>query len=332
MKQLGKYWIAGLLLPAGVVPAQAFDCAKAQSPVEKAICADQKLKAADDAMAAFYAALRDALTGDYRKSLVASQRKWLKGREDNCGYQQGAELSSCVLTETEERHRLLTAAPESGPGAGSTMVVEFIQQDGDPHHYDVDYTLIRFAKARSRGEDAFNAQVRKIAKAAPLRRQKEAARDDLTYSAYAAMTLTYASPKLVSAKVDSYDFSGGAHGNGGTSAINVDLAHGAMIKASDLFDDKGTNALRADCVKQIFAQKKDKNDGEEFKPEDDPNYREQIIVDHLKSLDSWSFWKNKAVVTFDAYSIGSYAEGPYECEFPMSKLKSLAKSRALLPE
>ncbi len=330
--QLGKYWIAGLLLTAFIAPAQAFDCAKAQSTVEKAICADQKLKAADDTMAAAYATLRDALNGADRKNLAASQRKWLKTREDNCGYQQGSELSSCILGETDERRLLLAAAPESGPGTGSAMMPVFIQQDGDPHHYDIDYTLIRFVKAKSAGETAFNAEVSKVAKAAPVQRQKEAAREDATYFAYAAMTVTYASPQMISAKVDSWDFSGGAHGNGGTSAINVDLKRGAMMKARDLFDDKGTAELKADCVRQIAEQKKDKNDGQEFKPEDDPNYSEQTIIEHLQSLDEWSFSKGKAVVNFDAYSIGSYVEGSYECDFAMSKLKSLAKSGALLPE
>lgn len=330
--QLNRYWIAGLLLTAGVAPAQAFDCGKAESAVEKTICADPKLKATDDAMGAVYATLRAALTGGDRKALVASQRKWVKTREDNCGYQQGTELTNCILTETEDRRRLLAAEPESGPGTGSLLTPVFIQQDADPHHYDIDYTLIKFAAPKPKGETLFNTEVNKIAKDAPTGRQKEAARDETTYMAYAAMTITYASPKLISAKTDLYQNSGGAHGNGGTSSINIDLGKGADLKASDLFDAKGQSALKADCVKQIAEQKKDKNDGQEFKPADDPNYSEQTIVDHLKALDRWSFWSSKAVVTFDAYAIGSYAEGPYECEFAMAKLKSLAKPGALLPE
>ncbi|WP_162914179.1 lysozyme inhibitor LprI family protein [Taklimakanibacter lacteus] len=332
MQSFGKSAIAGFTLMAGALPAVAFDCGKAQSVVEKAICADPKLKAADDAMGTFYAALRNVLDGDGRKDLVASQRKWVKSREDNCGYQQGTELTSCILTATEERYRLLSAAPESGPGASSTMVASFIQQDGDQHHYDVDYTLARFAKASSPGERLFNAEVRKIEKSAPLKRLKEAVGDEVPYAAFAAMTITYASPKLLSAKIDAWVNAGGAHGNGGTSSINIDLGKGVALKASDLFDTKGQAALKADCVTQIFAQKKDRNDDLDFKPEDDPNYSEATIVDHLKSLDSWSFWADKAVVTFDAYSIGSYAEGPYECEFAMTKLKSLAKPGAVLPE
>jgi uncharacterized protein YecT (DUF1311 family) len=328
MQPFGIFFI----LMASSLPAAAFDCGKAQSVVEKAICADPKLKAADDAMGAAYAALREALTGAGRKSLAASQRKWVKSREDSCGYQQGAEHSSCVLDQTDERRRLLTAEPESGPGTGTRLAPVFIQQDPDSHHYDVDFTLIRFVTPKSKGEKLFNAEVDKIAKSAPLQRIKEAVSEEVPYASYAAMAITYASPKLLSAKIDAWVNAGGAHGNGGTSAITIDLGKAADLKASDLFDAKGQAALKADCVRQIFAQKKDKNDGQEFKPADDPNYSEQTIIDHLKSLPRWSFWKDKAVVTFDSYAIGSYAEGPYECTFAMAKLKSLAKARALLPE
>lgn len=332
MQALKKCVMAGFVLMAGVLPAQAFDCGKAQSVVEKAICGDAKLRSADDAMGSVYAALRGKLTGVEREALAASQRKWVKSREDNCGYRQGTELSDCILSQTEERRLLLVAAPESGPGSGSPMMPVFIQQDPDPYHFDVDCTLIRFVKPKSRGETAFNVQVNKIAERARLGRQKEAARDGQTYSNYAAMTLTYASPHFLSAMLDSSEYSGGAHGNSWTAAINVALARGAVMKASDLFDAKGQAALKADCIQQIFAQKKERNGGRDFNPEEDPNYQEQTIVDHLKVMSRWSFWKDKAVVTFVSYRIGSYAEGPYECTFAMAKLKSLAKPGALLPE
>lgn len=332
MQLLKSCWITGVMVTAGVLPAQAFDCSKAQSAVEKAICADTKLKAADDAMSAAYAALRNSLVGPDRKALGASQSKWVKSREDSCGYQQGADLGNCILSQTEERRLLLAAEPESGPGTGSRMVPVFIQQDGDPRHYDVDFTLIKFAKPQSKGETLFNAEVGKIGKDAPLGRQSEAAREGMTYASHAAMVLTYASPKLLSAKVESWDFTGGAHGNGGTSGITIDLARGAAVKASDLLDDKGIAALKADCVKQIARQKKDKNDGQEFVPADDPNYQESTIVENLKTLDSWNFWKDKATVTFNAYVIGSYAEGQYNCDFAMDTMRKLAKPGTILPE
>lgn len=321
-----------LLLVVGVEPAVAFDCAKAQSPIEKAICADPKLKAADDAMSAAYSSLREALSATERKGLTASQRKWIKSREDSCGVQEGAELSSCIQDQTEERRRLFLAEPESGPGTGARMVPVFVQQDPDPHRFDVDYTLIRFAAPKSNGEKLFNAEVDKIVKDAPLKRQAEAAPEGMNYASYSAMDITYASPQFLSAKIEGWENTGGAHGNGGTSAINVDLARGVAMKADDVFDGKALAALKADCVAQIIVQKKEKNDGQDFDPANDPNYQEQTVVDVLKSLDSWNFWQDKAIVTFNSYAIGSYAEGPYECEFPMAKLKSLAKPSAPLPQ
>jgi uncharacterized protein len=152
MQLLKTWWLTGLLLIACSVPAQAFDCAKAVSSIEKAICADPKLKAADDAMSAAYATLRESLVGADRKSVGASQRKWVKSREDSCGYQQGAEQANCILSQTDERRQLLSAEPESGPGTGSRLMPVFIQQDADPRHYDIDFTLIKFVKAQSKGE------------------------------------------------------------------------------------------------------------------------------------------------------------------------------------
>jgi uncharacterized protein YecT (DUF1311 family) len=321
-----------LLLAFGVTPAAAFDCAKARSAVEKAICADEKLRVADDAMSTAYSTLRGALKANERKDLAASQRKWIRSREDSCGVQEGAGLSSCILDQTDERRRLFEAKPESGPGTGSSMVPIFVQQEPDPHRFDVDYTLIRFAAPKSGGEKLFNAEVDRIVKDAPLKRQAEAAPEGMNYASYSAMDITYASPRFLSAKIEGWENTGGAHGNGGTSAINVDLVRGAALKSEDLFDDKALLGLKNDCIAQIVVQKKEKNDGQDFDPANDPNYQEQTVVDVLKSLDAWNFWQDKAIVTFNSYAIGSYAEGPYECEFPIAKLKSVAKPGALLPE
>ena len=104
------------------------------------------------------------------------------------------------------------------------------------------------------------------------------------------------------------------------------------MKAGDLFDAKAIQLLKADCVKQILAQKKEKLEGENFDPANDPLYNEQTVVEHLKSLDRWSFWQDRATVVFNAYAIGSYAEGPYGCDFAMNQLRKLAKPGALLPE
>ena len=64
---------------------------------------------------------------------------------------------------------------------------------------------------------------------------------------------------------------------------------------------------------------------------DDPNYQDKAVADFISDWRQWTITATTATVTFDAYAIGSYAEGPYECVFEMAKLKALAKPSALLP-
>lgn len=79
--------IAGALmaLSASLLPqlgqAASFDCAKAASFVEKAICSRGNLSRLDDALAENYSAMRAANIGDgARRHLQATQKKWLAER------------------------------------------------------------------------------------------------------------------------------------------------------------------------------------------------------------------------------------------------------------
>ena len=56
-----------------------------------------------------------------------------------------------------------------------------------------------------------------------------------------------------------------------------------------------------------------------------------MIAEHIATLPRWSFTASEASVSFDAYAIGSYAEGSYDCRFAMTDLKSLALPGAPLP-
>ncbi|MDP1609737.1 MAG: lysozyme inhibitor LprI family protein [Thiobacillus sp.] len=74
--------IAGLLLLASVLPAAAtsFDCSKAIKDYEKVVCADKRLSALDDKLAAIY---RDLLDAPVDTSLIRiGQRDWTASRSD----------------------------------------------------------------------------------------------------------------------------------------------------------------------------------------------------------------------------------------------------------
>ena len=79
-----KRIVLPLLLAAGSVNAASFDCNKARTFVEKAICADATLGKLDEAMEKNYGgSLVTDIGAQPRRHLQRSQRTWLKTR-DRC--------------------------------------------------------------------------------------------------------------------------------------------------------------------------------------------------------------------------------------------------------
>ena len=75
---------AALLLPAEPpVALQSFDCAKAQTRVEKLICSDAGLRELDEHLGRYYAAGRAAVEGA-SACLQSDQAQWLKTVRNQC--------------------------------------------------------------------------------------------------------------------------------------------------------------------------------------------------------------------------------------------------------
>lgn len=79
-------WLAALPI-AGPVAAASFDCGKAQSRVEKVICASAELGALDERLAAAFRAIGPEPEGNEwgrRAPRVDDQRRWLREVRDRC--------------------------------------------------------------------------------------------------------------------------------------------------------------------------------------------------------------------------------------------------------
>ncbi len=93
-------------------PAASFDCVKASTPVEHAICADAALARLDREIAAAYASqLAVASEPAARQAITARQRRWLGNRDSACRDQPEASRVACLsgvyrirLTELEASH------------------------------------------------------------------------------------------------------------------------------------------------------------------------------------------------------------------------------------
>lgn len=76
--------LIALLFIASPVAAASFDCAKAQSPFEKAICSSPEVSAQDETLAKAYQTALGGLSTDATSEIKLAQRAWLDYAEHSC--------------------------------------------------------------------------------------------------------------------------------------------------------------------------------------------------------------------------------------------------------
>ena len=115
--------LAGWLLPSPAM-AQSFDCAKAQEPVDRAICASPNLRLLDSELAtAFAAALkRDAPNAD---AIRQAQRSWARNRATclaraHPGGDVATSAEQCLATAYADRLAVLAGPPAKPPVVAAT--------------------------------------------------------------------------------------------------------------------------------------------------------------------------------------------------------------------
>ena len=119
--------LAAAVLPAAAA-AQSFDCAKARSPAEKAICTDPALGALDRALADAFAAAT-ARAGDGAAALRVDETAWVRSRDAKCNVP--ARLASC-LAETMTARVAALAPPVAGQTAPAVPPAVSIPSAANP--------------------------------------------------------------------------------------------------------------------------------------------------------------------------------------------------------
>lgn len=289
---------AAALTSIAAGPAAAMNCQAASTRQEKAICADPAAKAADEQMAEAFTVLRSRISGPDRDALVTDQRHWITTRNDMCGTDSrdaplaGPSLSACLERESNQRRLFLSGMPSEGPGLPGAIQPFFRKGKGD----DRVISGLRLAAPQSEGERLFNRAVDAQLRNVNVSDGSEGdATDDFS------MTLTYASPALVSADVTiSYPTS--AHPMDHHANINVDLAAGRMLAFENVFLREALDPLLAKCRPQLddfigAAAKADLSDND---------MRESILKDREKlvrmsagDIQQWSLGRGQMTLIID---------------------------------
>lgn len=97
----------------------SFDCAKANTSIEKALCRFSWLGDKDAQMAKAYKKQRNNVSSDYKKIIKQEQRAWIKSRNKSCGkltvldederWEKGGDITTCLSKFYDKRLRHLNA-------------------------------------------------------------------------------------------------------------------------------------------------------------------------------------------------------------------------------
>lgn len=239
---LGGMVIAALLplLMASDANAASFDCAKAKSVEEKAICADPKLSKLDEQMDAAYRVTLKTLSPQGQIAVRDGQRQWIKYGRAVCAKQR-AELpksSACLVDVYGARlEDLKNVTQKIGPFIFSRIDTYAFIPCGSSEDDDCEFgdgsshrgTFWRIDSPATPGAKRWNSLVSEMV--AQFGAAIPGMYNDPSLDVYGA------SRDLVSAYFSQYrGYLGAAHGWADGRAYNVLLKTGMPLQTYDLFD------------------------------------------------------------------------------------------------
>ena len=334
-----KSWCALLLLAAGAAHAASFDCSKAKTSLEKAVCSSPELSAADDQMAAAYKGLVAATTLEVRPAVRDNQRSWNRKTAAYCNSpapEPGATLATCLLAAYKVRipelNRMLSDgdykfvsksiklttpdSPDGGraspttvdtPGSG-TLEATWPQSSKDSPQW------IAWNKA-------MEAAVQKMASSnsqadPPAEWSKKWAEDTETTI---TVSINYIGARLIAASIDSeWMGHGAAHPDGSTSQFNWMIGEKRELRPEDIFlaGSAWDKTIQERCAKALQQQL-----GEGLEEGWQKQLRRIVLDTHYWKLDSEGL-----TVILDDESMSPHAAPANPVNLPWVALKPFLQS------
>jgi hypothetical protein len=315
-------WVSVFILMCLAVPAYAIDCSKANTELEKAICGSPELIAVDAALNRAYQQALLLVKEKDKTAFKTSQKMWQRQLKE--GFDQNHEVYPAagvdieyLRSEMEGRIRLLTGKPEFGPGTNG-KIIPVLKGTDHPDGVDFvyDYQNVKFQNAKLRAELLFNEEMAKIDPGMEdaIAVNGDPVRPYMEGEAYAAASLIYASPNLVSAHVEtSIYWKGQAHGWSDADNINIDMRNGEILAFDDLFPLDVSEKFKNICAAQ---------------GRDNPIVESEFLqglIERISDLRSWSLRGDGATISFPPGSIGGYQQPIYECKIDVTELRKYVK-------
>ena len=309
-----------LLAPGAAVAQPSFDCAMASTPVERAICRNDKLADADRDLSSTYGALIDRLAGPAKEHLIKDQVRWLDDRVKACTGEIAAVVRCLALRYTQRLATLKAAGEGAYPfvsehdllKSGKVKSVDYAidarypQFDGP----DADFSAVNKVFANQAREGATNATP-----GPDVGGERE---QIWTYEQ--GFELHRPGLHGLSVATSFYSFTGGAHGSSGVNATLVDLRTGRSVKPADVFQPSAawrrtlSDIARTDLKRQFV-------DRPGFEDALEPARFDKLMEDPQRYL----FKAFALELIFNQYEVAPYAAGMYRVTIPYSRLTGMLR-------
>lgn len=344
---------AVLLLAGEQVHGTSFDCTKATTQQERAICASPELSAADDRMAAAYKAVLAATPSEMKDEVRNNQRAWIRGMALACTRQgSGKDLSACLedseMARLQALHHMTLrlgsvtfvwrsinlearddpdVSPdmhqqEANPGFG-TLKAEW-PQAGDP-------SLVW--KAWNRAIDVAARELTNAARGVPSGKMpaKWAASGGVDENITTSIGIV--DEDLVTAAIEN-DWDGhGAHPNINSTQFNWLLKEKRELKPEDVFRPKSTwdLFLQKQCD-QYLHQQLDAELGRSYDSVQVPGDMAKTLHGIVIEPENWQLDSKGLTIIFQDYAVACHACRPPPVTIPWQDLEPFLQTGFVIPK
>lgn len=326
--------LAALLFVVSPAAAASFDCGKAQSSFERAICSDAELSAQDDILAQAYQTALGGLSVDAANEVKPAQRAWLGYAERVCSDDAQPiasdytdEQRQCLAT-TFRRVQDLEASRMQGGYRFYPVDRYFVEEDTEAMAGDfVKVADKQFQTVKIDREDdvatAFNDAIDTITAANSNFFEPGTttiAAGDVTSDYDISTNVSDVTNERISLETNEYWYGhGAAHGNYFITNRHFLVDDKRLLEASDIFEGDGWQdtfgQLVLDAIKDKLGEDYFVNSDEDVKP---------IAADPLR----WDFSEAGLIVQFNIYEVTAYAMGAPTVTIPWGRLSGITTERA----
>lgn len=327
--------LAGLgLQPVISTQAASFDCSKAATPFERAICSDEALSKADERLAKTYATAIGGLSEFALGEMRSSQRAWLDYAQRACTRDAVAMISGdydewglrCLRNIFDSRSRVLETSRMVEGERYYPMARFAAQQDPDEadnpdSNWPVAQHELSVVQIDSDEDYAskFNALVlaegEKLSTPFAAQGGPESMADDTSSDTSNSIRVErVAGRNLISLEVNTYWYGhGAAHGNYSISYLHFLKDQGRFLEAGDLFQGKGWQRALLELV--VAAAEEEHGDNLML---EDTTYIAESVIDPGR----WNLSDPYGLVMqFQPYEISAYAYGAPTTRVPWAALE-----------